>query len=146
MGSRSRSNGQTNTRQTPKTTRKKHESSINKQNNKRFSAFSAKIKRFDNLTIEVLYQCTDLGKGNDPIGLDWRKGKGLPPANRKSPEELYKGYKQLWTFWMAENIDLVFELAERAADAGYVLTDCFASTPVNQARALSELLNEFFGL
>ena len=67
-------------------------------------------------------------------------------ANGQSPEELYKGYKQLWTFWMAENIDLVFELAERAADAGYVLTDCFASTPVNQARALSELLNEFFGL
>ena len=37
-------------------------------------------------------------------------------------------------------------LAERGADAGYVLTDCFANTPVNQARALSELLNEFFGL
>ena len=119
---------------------------VSSKGDKRFSAFSAKIKRFDNLTIEVLYQCTDLGKGNDPIGLDWRKGKGFPPANRKSPEELYKGYKQLWTFWMAENIDLVFELAERAADAGYVLTDCFASTPVNQARALSELLNEFFGL
>ena len=119
---------------------------ISSKGDKRFSAFSAKIKRFDNLTIEVLYQCTDLGKGNDPIGLDWRKGKGFPPANGKSPEELYKGYKQLWTFWMAENIDLVFELAERAADAGYVLTDCFASTPVNQARALSELLNDFFGL
>ena len=119
---------------------------ISSKGDKRFSAFSAKIKRFDNLTIEVLYQCTDLGKGNDPIDLDWRKGKGFPPANRKSPEELYKGYKQLWTFWMAENIDLVFELAERAADAGYVLTDCFASTPINQARALSELLNEFFGL
>jgi len=119
---------------------------ISSKGDKRFSAFFAKIKRFDNLTIEVLYQCTDFGKGNDPIGLDWRKGKGFPPANGKSPEELYKGYKQLWTFWMAENIDLVFELAERAADAGYVLTDCFASTPVNQARALSELLNEFFGL
>ena len=119
---------------------------ISSKGDKRFSAFSAKIKCFDNLTIEVLYQCTDFGKGNDPIGLDWRKGKGFPPANRKSPEELYKGYKQLWTFWMAENIDLVFELAERAADAGYVLIDCFASTPVNQARALSELLNEFFGL
>ena len=25
-------------------------------------------------------------------------------------------------------------------------TDCFANTPINQARALSELLNEFFGL
>ena len=47
---------------------------------------------------------------------------------------------------MAENIDLVFELAERAGGAGYVLTDCFANTPINQARALSELLNEFFGL
>ena len=29
-----------------------------------------------------------------------------------------------------------FELAERSADAGYVLTDCFANTPVNQARSL----------
>ena len=119
---------------------------ISSKGDKRFSAFSAKIKRFDNLTIEVLYQCTNYGKGNDPIGLDWRKGKGLPPANGKTPEQLYKDYKTLWTFWMAENIDLVFELAERVANAGYVLTDCFANTPVNQARALSELLNEFFGL
>ena len=69
-----------------------------------------------------------------------------PPANGKTSEQLYEGYKALWSFWMAENINLVFELAERGADAGYVLTDCFASTPVNQARALSELLNEFFGL
>ena len=80
---------------------------ISSNGDKRFSAFSAKIKRFDNLTIEVLYQCTNHGKGNDP---------------------------------------LVFELAERAGGAGYVLTDCFANTPINQARALSELLNEFFGL
>ena len=120
---------------------------ISSKGDKRFSAFSAKIKRFDNLTIEVLYQCTDeYGKGCDPIGLDWRKGKGFRPANGKTPEQLYEGYKALWSFWMAENINLVFELAERGADAGYVLTDCFANTPVNQARALSELLNEFFGL
>ena len=32
---------------------------ISSKGDKRFSAFSAKIKRFDNLTIEVLYQCTD---------------------------------------------------------------------------------------
>ena len=30
---------------------------ISSKGDKRFSAFSAKIKRFDNLTIEVLYQC-----------------------------------------------------------------------------------------
>ena len=37
---------------------------ISSKGDKRFSAFFAKIKRFDNLTIEVLYQCTDFGKGN----------------------------------------------------------------------------------
>ena len=119
---------------------------ISSKGDKRFSAFYAKIKRFDNLTIEVLYQCTYHGKGNDPIGLDWRKGKGKEPKLKKTPEALYEDYKALWTHWMAENIDLVFELAERAGGAGYVLTDCFANTPINQARALSELLNEFFGL
>lgn len=120
---------------------------ISSKGDRRFSAFSAKIKHFNNLTIEVLYQCTDeYGKGNDPKGLDWRLGKGLPPRNGKTPEELYQGYKTLWTFWMSENMDLFFELADLVADHGYVISDCFASTPINQARALSELLNEFFGL
>lgn len=120
---------------------------ISSKGDRRFSAFSAKIKCFDNLTVEVLYQCTDeFGKGNDPIGLDWRKGKGFAPVNGKTHEQLYEGYKTLWTFWMAENMDLVFELAEQAANANYVISDCFANSPVNQARAWSELLNEFFGL
>jgi hypothetical protein len=34
------------------------------------------------------------------------------------------------------------ELAGRAAENDYYLSDVFASTPVSQARALSELLNE----
>ena len=120
---------------------------ISSKGDKRFSAFNAKIQEFDNLTIEVLYQCTDLyGNGNDPIGLDWRKGKGQPPANGKTPEQLYEGYKELWTYWMVENMYLFVELADLAAQSGYVISDCCASTPVNQARALSELLNDFFGL
>lgn len=114
---------------------------------KRFSAFSAKIKNLDNLSIEVLYQCTNkYGKGCDPLNLDWKLGKGKPPANGKTPEELYSGYLELWSLWAAENVDLIFELAELASSKSNVLSDCFGNTPINQARALSDILNKFFGL
>ena len=83
-------------------------------------------------------------KGNDPQGLDWRKGKGRPPANMKSHEQLYEGYLELWRFWVVENMDLFIELHDTVAEHGYVLSDCFAASPVNQARALAQLLNECF--
>lgn len=120
---------------------------VSTKGDKRFSAFNANIASLGNLSIETLYQCTnEYGKGNDPLGLDWRKGKGKPPDNNKTRDQLYSDYKKLWSMWMAENIDLVFELGELASKHDYVLSDCFATTPINQARALSELLNEFFGL
>jgi hypothetical protein len=120
---------------------------VSTKGDKRFSAFNARIKSLNNLSIETLYQCTnEYGKGHDPVGLDWRKGKGKPPINGKSKEQLYSDYKSLWSLWMSENTDLVFELKDLASEYNCVLSDCFASTPINQARALSELLNEFFGL
>lgn len=114
---------------------------------KRFSAFNARIRAFDNQPIEVLYQCTnEYGKGCDPEGFDYRRGKGRPSCNGKDRNELYQGFKELWSFWMAENIDLVFELYDLASNHDYTLSDCFAHTEINQARALSELINEFFSL
>lgn len=80
-----------------------------------------------------------------------RSGKGLPPAadsilhnpDLKTDEERQEysyenGYLPLWSIWADQNEALVDELARRSA--GRSLTDRFASTAVNQARALSEII------
>lgn len=90
----------------------------------RFSAFRARLK--DGRTIEQAYQ---EAKGS---------GKGQPA---KDPNFDYYGtYKALWAQWAKENPELMQDLAEKAR--GKVLTDKFANTENNQARALAELLNE----
>jgi hypothetical protein len=103
---------------------------------RRFSAFSARLS--DGRTIEEHYQC-DV-KGYQPGGTDWRLGKGKPPIREV---DLWAEYLALWRRWSDMNvysmIDLHNILLERKIT---VLTDCFANTPVNQARAMAELLNE----
>ena len=84
------------------------------------------------------YQCCV--KGYDPGGTNWKLGKGQPP---KDPTvDLYAEYKQLWLRWVEENYDLFCELRVLAVKHNGLLTDCFASTEISQARALAELLNE----
>ncbi len=102
----------------------------------RFSALNAKLK--DGRTIEEAYQL-DV-KGYRQSGNDWRLGKGKPPLNPISKEELYQAYKALWQEWAKENPQLIQELAEKSK--GQVLTDRFANTEISQARALAEILNE----
>ncbi|GJD22836.1 hypothetical protein RIVM261_077920 [Rivularia sp. IAM M-261] len=102
----------------------------------RFSALNAKLK--DGRTIEEAYQL-DV-KGYRTQGNDWRLGKGKPPLNPMSKEELYQAYKALWQDWSKENPQLIQELAEKSK--GQVLTDRFANTEISQARALAEILNE----
>ena len=51
-----------------------------------------------------------------------------------------KGYLPLWQEWAKQNPDLIEDLREKSK--GKVLTDRFATTRVNQARALSDILNE----
>lgn len=101
----------------------------------RYSAFSAKLP--DGRTIEEHYQC-DV-KGYDPGGRNWRLGKGNPPLDRSI--DLFAAYLGLWEVWARRNPSLMQELARLADTREGVLSDCFASTPVNQAHALSVLLN-----
>lgn len=106
------------------------------QGDRRFSALYAKLS--DGRTIEEAYQL-DI-KGYRVQGNDWRLGKGKPPLQPMPVEALYSQYKGLWQQWADENSVLMDTLATEAK--GKVLTDKFASTPISQARALTELLNE----
>lgn len=104
----------------------------------RFSAFKATLE--DGRSIEQHYQC-DV-KGYQPGGYNWRLGKGKRPLNGMSMEAQYEAYKDLWRRWALRHTDLMDELDAAAVKAGYTLSDRFATSPINQARALAELLNE----
>lgn len=105
---------------------------------KKFSAFYAKLPSGE--TIEHAYQVGV--KGYKTI----KEGKGKPPLNKISHEDLWKAYLSLWNTWALENEDDLFELALLAINDNYTLRDTFANTTINQARALSEILNKTFGV
>jgi len=98
------------------------------------------IKLADGRTIEEHYQC-DV-KGYDVGGVGWERFKGKPPLNRKTRDELYTDFKALYNGWADENDVLLRELLSLAISHGYMLSDRFATSDLNQARALSEILNE----
>ena len=102
---------------------------------KRFSAFYAVMP--DGRTIEQHYQC-DV-KGYDLGGTNWRLGKGKPPLD--TSKDLWVEYLALWLTWAKLNPTLIEELRGHAVKHNHILSDCFASTPVNQARALATILN-----
>lgn len=107
----------------------------------RFSALFARLE--DGRTIEQHYQC-DV-KQYDPLGLDWRVGKGKPPLDKSiTPDILYQRYLNLWQQWANNNPDLINELFELACKYDYTLRDSFATSRVNQARALVDILNQKF--
>ena len=106
---------------------------VSTRGDSRFSAFTARLP--DGRTIEEHYQC-DV-KGYDPGGRNWRAGKGKPPIVKR---DLWPEYLGLWRIWAENNPALIEDLRQRAGPEG-VLRDRFASTPVNQARALAEILN-----
>ena len=58
-------------------------------------------------------------------------------------EQYYEEYLKIWNAWADENPDLIQELAVKAQ--GKTLTDKFAKTDNNQARALAEIINKRFG-
>jgi len=109
---------------------------VSSAGDKRFSAMYARIEE-DGPTIEWLYQTKV--KGYNSI----KEGKGKPPKNNKSREELWREYKDLWRQWVENHPDEFNELAKRAW-GGVEITDRYANTDINQARALSELLNEYY--
>lgn len=104
---------------------------------RRFSAFVARMP--DGRTIEEHYQC-DV-KGYDIGGTNWRLGKGKPPLTQMSQEEMYQHYLRLWGAWAHYNGGLVEELRSLAQQYGNTLSDRFATTSINQARALADILN-----
>lgn len=100
----------------------------------RFSAFNAKMP--DGRSVEEHYQC-DV-KGYDPGGRNWRLGKGKKPLR---PVDLWAEYLALWRVWASRNPTLLADLRQRVGPQR-LLSDRFASTPVNQAHALAVLLSE----
>lgn len=113
---------------------------VSSRGDKRFSALYAKMP--DGRTIEQWYQC-DV-KGYNPGGTNWKLGKGKPTLHGFSMEEQYALYLSLWKLWALNNPDLLYDLISKLTEEGKdTLTDCFASTEINQARALSQLLNEW---
>lgn len=102
----------------------------------RFSALYAVLD--DGYTIESSYQL--LIKGYWIVGDDWRFGKSKPPLVRISRDDLWQAYLNLWRLWASQNPELMAELRVKAISG--VLTDCFASTEISQARALAHILNE----
>lgn len=101
----------------------------------RFSALYAKLR--DGRTIEEAYQL-DV-KGYRKYGKDWRLGKGRPAIY--TDVDLWAEYLNLWRAWADQNPALLRDLANRAIDHG-ILTDRYASGPINQARALAQIINE----
>jgi hypothetical protein len=105
---------------------------------RKFSAFYATLP--NGRTIEHVYQC-DI-KGFKSI----KEGKGKASRSGLSHDQLWKAYLALWEQWAADHEDDIYELAILASDNGYMLRDTYANTPINQARALSVILNRTFGV
>lgn len=110
---------------------------VSSKGDKRFSAFNAKM--LDGRSIEQHYQC-DV-KGYDPGGTNWRVGKGKPPIRECN---LLDEYTNLWFDFAENNPILIQELYVLAKEHNYTLTDMFATTDVNQANALSIVLNKLY--
>ncbi len=109
---------------------------VSSHGDRRFSAFNARLP--DGRSIEQHYQC-DV-KGYDPGGRNWRLGKGKPPLH---DVDTYSAYVALWREWAENHVDLMRELYRAARQHDNTLSDRFASSPVNQARALAEILNDW---
>jgi hypothetical protein len=113
---------------------------VSSKGDKRFSAFYARLA--DGRSIEEAYQLDVKGyrvEGNNPM-----LGKGKPPLKKCTHDELYVEYLKLWFQWATENPELIEELQKQVDKYGGVLSDRFATTPINQAHALSEILNRVF--
>jgi len=111
---------------------------VSTRGDRRFSAFVARLP--EGRTLEEVYQC-DV-KGYDPGGTQWRLGKGKPPL---LPVDLWPAYLALWRRWAVDNAALMAELRLAANRHGNTLSDRFATSPVNQAHALAQLLTEGYG-
>ena len=102
----------------------------------RYSALYTKLE--DGRSIEQHFQ-GDI-KGYDPGGTNWKLGKGKPPKDKSI--DLWEEYLKLWRRWADLNPHLLEELYHITKLTNNTLTDMFASSENNQARALAYLINE----
>lgn len=105
---------------------------VHSKGDKRFSAFYAILP--DGRSIELTYQTSVKGYKGD----DYRVGKGKPPVDPNT--DLWGRYLNLWWAWASNNKPLIEELRIKVRSTNNTLCDIFASTPVNQAHALSIIL------
>lgn len=119
------------------TWKRKHKNGyeVSSKGDKRFSAFYAKLN--NGKSIEYIYQC-DI-KGYNSI----KEGKGQIPLIEH--EDIYQEYKNAWKEFFYQNTELLMELHQHLKKHNItVITDMFANSPINQARAISDILNECF--
>jgi hypothetical protein len=106
---------------------------VSSQGDTRFSPLYARLR--DGRTIEEAYQLDVKGYRDQTD--NWLTVKGKPPRDKS--KDLYAEFRALWWQWCMENPELLEDLRRRTA--GKVLTDRFAKTPINQARALADILD-----
>ena len=108
---------------------------VSSKGDSRFSAFYAILPNGNSIEYEYMTQV----KGYSSI----KEGKGKLPLD--PTKDLWAEYLNLWRIWAGENIALMRELYRAAVANNYTLTDMFATSPNNQARALATILNELCG-
>jgi hypothetical protein len=82
----------------------------------------------------------------DVGGTNYKLGKGKPPKTNINKEDLYKQYYNLWLKWskIKENREYLTALKRYLINNEiYILTDDFASSDINQAHALSDILDDY---
>jgi hypothetical protein len=110
---------------------------VSTRGDSRFSAFNAILP--SGVSIEQAYQES---KG---LNCHWKEAKGKPPADPSI--DLWPGYLELWRVWTQHHMPLMRELflMVRGFGDGCTLSDRFATTATNQARALAIILNKLCG-
>jgi hypothetical protein len=105
---------------------------VNSKTDKRFSPFYCFLS--DGKSIEDHYQTTVKGYSS------FSEGKGKPPLD--TTKDMFTEYLKLWREWSVDKDDLLLDLFNKVKENNYILGDFFATTEVNQAHALSVILNE----
>jgi len=101
---------------------------------KRFSAFNARVKFYDNKTIEEIYQASKVFKGGK-TNRRWQEAKGRFAINQ---DDCAKFYTLLWRLYMVENPHLMTIIINASG-----LSDMFGQTNhVCQATELWNIRNE----
>lgn len=118
---------------------------------KKFSALNATFApgtvydgmKIGGRTIEDVYQnlIKKSGKGRAPAKTSKLYNPSLKTNEEKQNYSYENAYLPLWKIWAEQNPKLMQRLRTEAA--GKVLTDAFANTLVSQARALSDILNDY---